>query len=314
MPMSGFGSGFSFAKESTYGTPVTPTKAVPFLSESLSLTINRITANTLKGGNYLPTTSSTRLGPRSGSGDVQSLLHSHSTAALTEAMLGGIATTGTGPYTHTATMAASLPSYTLQVAVGGSSNTMRKTMEGAKVASWEIAIVANENVTLGLTWAYQDEVLATGQSLQGTYPTGDTVFSAVDFATLTIGGASYCVERLTFSGDNNLRTDSFCIGSTVANEPAAQRRTITGEAVVKLEPTLTALYTAFTGDTLMTIVATGTNGANTLSINATTKFNGSTPTVPGEDELTVTVPFEVYAASSDSGAFSIATTNNASAP
>lgn len=314
---SGFGSGFAFAKESTYGTPVTTTKAIPILSESLTLDRTVVTANTLAGGNYLPTTGSSRLGSRRGGGDVQTYLYTHGTAALTEAMLGGIATTGAGPYVHTASVAATLPSYTLAVTFGATTGTLKKTVEGAKVASWEIALASNENATLGLTWVYQDEVLATASSLAGTYATGASVYHADDFGTLTIGGVSYCVTGLTVSGDNGLAVTDPCIGQTVMTDPPAQRRTITGTVVIKLDPAVNTLYTTWNAGTVAALVATATQGASIFSIQGNLYLLGSTPVVSGEEELTVSIPFEVRAAAGaggDAAAFKLITTNSDSTP
>lgn len=315
--VSGFGSGFAFAKETTYGTPVATAKAMPFINESLTLDRAVVTANTLVGGNYLPTTGSSRLGSRRGGGDIQTYLYTHGTAALTEAMLGGIATTGAGPYIHTATVAATLPSYTLAVTFGATAATLRKTVEGAKVASWEIALASNENATLGTTWVYQDELLATSSALVGTYPASASVYYADDFGTLTIGGVAYCVTGLTVSGDNGLAVSDPCIGQTVMDNPPAQRRTITGSITIKLDPAVTTLYTTWQAGTVAALIATATQGASLFTIQGNLFLLGSTPVVSGEEELTVDIPFEVRAApgaGGDAGAFKLITTNSDATP
>lgn len=314
MPVAGFGSGFAFVKEVTYGTPVATTKAMPYLDESLSLMKNWVTSNTLRGGNYLPTTSGSRQGSRVGNGDVNMLLYTHGTAALTEAMLGGMATTGAGPYVHTATMAATLPSYSIQVTYGATTSTMRKAVEGAKVGSWEIGIAQGENVTLGTTWVYEDELITTGATLAGSYPAAMTAYNANDFGTLTVGGATYCVESLTISGDNNLKDDSFCIGQTTIANPVAQRRTVTGSLVVKLDTASTTLYNAYINGTQLALVATATVSPSIFTINANIFLTAGTPMVSGEDELTVTLPFEVRASGADSAALSLVTTNSDATP
>lgn len=314
MAISGFGSGWAFAKETTFGTPVATTKAMPFLSETLTLDKAWVTSNTLKGGNFLPTTSGSRQGSRVGNGDVQTLLYTHGSAALTEAMLGGIATTGAGPFEHVATMAATLPSYSMQVSLGDTSGTLRKAVEGAKVASWEIAIAVNENVTLGLTWVYEDELLATASALEGAYPATLTTYNANDVGTLTIGGVEYCVEQLTISGDNGLVTDSFCIGQTTISDPVAQRRTITGSMVVKVDAGSTALYDAYIAGTGVDIQAVATIGASTFTVDASAFLMGTSPTIAGEEEITVTIPWEVRASTTDAAAFSLTTVNSDATP
>ena len=86
----GLGSGWSLKKESTWGTAVTPTVALPFISESLKLDIKRVESKTLKGGNYLDTSDTWRVGGSVGAGDVQTLLYSSGATLLWEAMLGTI--------------------------------------------------------------------------------------------------------------------------------------------------------------------------------------------------------------------------------
>lgn len=307
----GIGSGFSLAEESIYGTGVTPTRAMPFVSESLTLDIRRIDSRTLRGGNYLPTSSSWRPGVRVGGGDVQTLLYDHAMGPLLKAMLGGAQTIGAGPFTHTYSVAAALPSNTLEVTIGGSGGgSLRKRCLGAKVADWEIAFAADENATLGLTWVYQNEVVETG-ALEGSYPADLQAFNFVD--GVVTGGAQPdgCINSLKFTGSNNLKGDQFCMGTTLIDEPVRNGfMEITGEMEATV-PGTTADYVMYSNGVELSLILTLTApSGNTLTFTTNVRVDGTTPTVGGPEMLTHTIPFTVIAATTDALAFQVVAVND----
>lgn len=317
---SGIGSGWSLAKEGTYGTATTPTVAHPLISETLSLTISRADSPTLKGGNLLVPKTSWRSSTQIGQGSVQTLMYDDGSALLTEAMLGSIATTGSDPYVHTATLAQALPSYSMQVSFGGSSGVMVKKIEGAVCTGWELAAALGANLTLGLDWVYEDETVTpaggAGDDLDGTYPTGQTAYNAADIA-LTIGGTSYCVNGITLSGANNLKTDGWCLGTTLIRKPTRNGfAAISGTLELPLDTASTTLYDIYTAATLPALVMTATQGSNSFVVNAVVRLDGTTPQVSGPEEQTVSIPFTVSPddGDTDADAFSIVTTNGDSTP
>lgn len=307
----GLGSGFSIKKETTWGTAVVPTVAVPLISESLKLDIRRIEAKTLKGGNYLDTSASWRVGASVGGGDTQTLLWS-SGANFWEAMLGQTTTTGVGPFTHTSVPVGALPSYTLQVSYGGvGATTARKQCVGAMVDSWEIKAALDAPVTLGLTWAYKSEALVASTALAGSYPAAQTAYSYAD--TVISGGATPagCVESLTFTGNNNLLKDQLCLGSTTISQPARNGfGTITGSMDVLLESNSVADYGKYTAGTELSLIVTFTSGAKTMVITANVRIDGATPTVAGEGVIKLSIPFKVLAPTTDASAFTVVATNS----
>lgn len=314
--VSGQGSGWAFAKESTYGTAVTTTKAMPFVSETLELSPNMTETETLKGGVSVRTDSSWRIGYFSGSGSIQTLVFTHGTAALTEGMLGNIATTGSGPYTHTATVDDTIPSYTMMFTYGGTTSHLSKIVDGVMIDSWELAVAVGENVTLGLDVVYQDETIATADSLDGSYPGTQTPYAALDFGTLTLGGAEYCVQNLRLRGSNNLNSGIICIGDTQIQQPipTGAFRDITGEVEILLDSASTGMYTQFKAGTPVAIVATATSGASTFTINARARLDGYPVTVGSPDLLTVSIPFTISTASTAAAGLSLVTVNSDSTP
>lgn len=310
----GLGSGWSLGKESVYGTSVSPTRQLPFLSETLRLDIARTSALTLKGGNTIEPSSSWRPGSRSGSGDVQTLLYSSGAAMLFEAMLGTVGTTGAGPYTHTFTPAINLPSYTMQVGYGGvSASDLRKQVVGAKVSSWEIAAVVDENVTLGLTWSYKDETLSVA-ALVGTVPASQKAYNYIDTVVSGAATPTGCIRAIRYSGNANLRTDAKCLGSATINEPKRNGfQEITGEMEVELDGTTTN-YGLWTAGNELALVTTFTESTRTVTITSNVRLDGGTPAVPGPGPIQVTIPFKVHAPTTDASAFTVVAVNGDATP
>jgi hypothetical protein len=339
MPLLGLGSALSIAKESTFGTASAGTyRRLPFLSESLSLDVAQVDNMSLRGGTMFPTLVATRQGRRLVTGDVQAYLYDSGAALLFEAMLGSNATTGSGPYTHTATIPAAtsaLPSYTIQVGLGGvtgsSGGFTRKRILGAVVDSWEIAAASGEPVTLGVTWAARDAELAAEIATTGSEPSGQSHFDWRDatVAYLKSDGTTAipfgCVTSFTISGSNNLNSERFCLGSTLMSVPIRNGSPeITGTVEIEFPSpaasggagSITDIVTEQLAGSVGTLTATFDNtgvASNTVTINARVQFlPQSYPTVSGPEQLTYSVPFRVIRPSNsttDADTFSIVSVN-----
>ena len=310
--VSGLGSQFGLKKETTYGTAVVPDRGMQILSESLKLTIERIEAPTLKGGNYLMTSPAWRVGGRMGGGDVQTYLWQSGAALLWEAMLGTNVTVGAGPYTHTASIGATLPGYTLEVGMGGASASFaRKKLIGAKVTSWELDLQVKQMATLGLTWVYQDETFLASTASTATYPAGQKPYVFVDGVATVAAASPGCVTGIKFNGNNNLLADQFCLGQSLISEPVRNGMAdISGVMTVMFDGTVTnyARYTAGT-EVALVLTMTGTSPATSV-ITANVRIDGSTPVVSGPQAITVDIPFRCIGSSTDASGFQIVTTNS----
>ena len=296
----------------------TPTRVLKMLSESIDQDTAKLETPTLSGALLLQSATAVRQGRTRVSGDTQLLLWTKGEALLFEAMLGSIATTGSGPYTHTASPSKYLPSYTMQVTAGGTSAVFRKQAVGMMVDSWEIALAINDNATLGITWVGNGISYTGSGSLDGTDPTGQTAYSYVDGA-VTVGGSSIgCVKNITISGNNNLNSDDTCIGRTTISDPErGQFAEITGNVEFELEASDVGYLTDFTNGTQKTLVLTLTNGSSSITITLTMQWQtGITPKVAGTDKITVTGPFKAYVTSgnTDAQTFSIVAVNADSTP
>ena len=152
-----------------------------------------------------------------------------------EAILGAVATTGLSPYTHTYTMAATLPSLTLEGRRGNSGNS--EIFEGCKVKSATLACAVGEVATLDAEFMAQTST-ARAASGSPAYGTGELV-AFHQAPTITFNAVSYAVKNYSLEFDNGLeRVDE--LGTLSTAEPGfASLRT------VKLKATL-----AYRADTL----------------------------------------------------------------
>ncbi len=307
----GIGSGWALKKETVYGTAVVTDRAHPLISETLTRTLNNADSSTLKGGTLLRPRSSWRRSTETGAGSVQTLMYSDGSAFLTEAMLGQIATTGAGPYIHTATLLSALPSYSMQVSAGPGSTTVKK-VEGAVCTGWQLSAAVGANLTLGMDWVYETEVVATAATLAGTYNASQIAYNAVDIV-VTVNSVAYCMDSVSFTGANNLKTDGYCLGTRQIRKPSRTNfADITGEFSMPLDVSEKVLYDLYAAGTVVPLVLTATQGTDTFVVNAKVRLDGTSPKVGGPDELMVTVPFTITPDSADTDAqsFSIVTTNS----
>lgn len=310
----GLGSGWSLAKETTYGTLATPTRALPFISEGLKLDRKTIDSLTLKGGNYLPTSDSWRHSVRAAAGQVQTLLYGSGAGLLWQAMLGGVTTTGAGPYTHTFAVTKAVPSYSMDVTIGEiGASAYRKTLLGAKVDAWEVALATEQNATLGLDWIAQDLVAAIG-ALRGSYPANQKAYNFADGAVSGAGLPAGVIQSIKLRGNNNLKKDLYGLGFTTLREPERNgRMQITGEMEVTVDGTLTN-WNLWANAAELALVLTLTLGSNVLTITMNVRVDEYNPAVAGEQMQMTTIPFTVIAASTDALAFQVVLQNADSAP
>lgn len=307
---TGLGSGLSIKKETTWGTAVVPTVAVPLIGSTLGSDIKRVEAKTLKGGNRFDPSSSWRPGATVGAGDIQTLLWA-SGANFWGAMLGSMVDSGAGPFIHTATPAPQLPSYTIQVGIGGTTSSFaRLQVVGAVCESWQVKAATNAPVTLGVTWAYKSDVLAPSTATAGSYPAAQLPYGYMD--TVISGGAlpAGCVDAITFTGNNNLLKDQVCLGSTAITQPVPNGfGTITGVMDTLLPANSAADYLLYTANTEVSLIVTFTAGTKTMVITANVRIDGTTPKVSGEGVIKVPIPFKVLAPTTDASAFTVVATN-----
>lgn len=178
---SGLSGSAGFAIESTYGTPVTVTQFVPIVSESLVGSRARLESQGILAGRRILSDGQWAEGVIDVGGDFQCELYDRSCGKLLRAMLGSVSTGAPsgGYYAHTITPG-SLPTLTAQIGRPDSTATVQPyTYTSLTVASWQMNAKVNEIVTLGLTFAGQNESAGSRVVTDGVTTNADaTVTSA----------------------------------------------------------------------------------------------------------------------------------------
>lgn len=304
---SGLMAQIGYAKESTAGTIVTPTKFVPLVSESLSQERERLESSAIIAGRRFLTSEQWNGGNVTVGGDVQHELFQRGVGHLFEAMLGSVATSGSGPYTHTFTPG-DLPSLTVQVGRPGVGGTVHPfTYAGCKVASWELACSAGEIATVGLTLVGMTETTATALA-SASYTAEQAKPFKFNHGAVTIGGSSANVRSLTLSGDNGLADDRRFIGSQTISEPLeAGLRTVDGS--MEVEFTDLTQYDRYVNGDEFAIVLAFTSGTNELTVTLNARYDGETPQVGGAELLTENLPFKAVASGADTTAITVELVN-----
>lgn len=145
---SGIAGSVGFGDESAWGTPVSPTVWVPFVSESITQDIDRLESEAIIKDQRLLRSQQWAEGDTVAGGDIQLEVNDLSKGLLLKHMFGGSSTTG--PFSP-----ADLGGLGLTIQVGVPDTTdgtvHPKTLAGGKIASWEVALAEGSIATMGLT-------------------------------------------------------------------------------------------------------------------------------------------------------------------
>ena len=181
---SGLAAQAGFVTETTVGVAKTPTLFLPFVDESIELEKERLESEAIFAGRRVLDSDQWNGGPNTVGGDVSLELTNRGLGVLFKHAFGGVATTGSGPYTHTFTPGdLSGVSLTAQIGVPSVAGTVQpKTASGCKIASWDLGFASDEIAT----WA----ATLVGQKLQiGSRSVADGVTTNGDATVTTSTGA-----------------------------------------------------------------------------------------------------------------------------
>jgi len=243
-------------------------------------------------------------------GDVNLEVYEQGIGTLVRHMFGSVTSSTTGGVsTHTFTPGdLTGQSMTCQIGrpqVGGV--VMPSTYAGVKVASWEVAFVADENATLGLSLIAKTET--TGTALASvTYVTGGArpyIPTRSVLTTMSISGSTVNVRELRISGDNMLSKDRVVIGSGSIDEPLeAGLRVYEGTATMEFSST--AHYQQFLqGGEYGITIGLATGASSTLQFIMNARFDSGTPNVKDTDLLVYDRKFKCVATSMTNDATAI---------
>lgn len=301
---SGIGAQLGFATESTWGTRVTPTRFLEFVTEGINLSVDRIESKAVRASNRVMRSDRWVAGARSAGGPIEWEVSSNGFGLLFKHILGAIAITTPVGATLTRDHTATLGDFdnlgmTVQIGRPDVNGTVRPfEYRGAKVTDWELSIAANGLLMLKTTIDAVDE--DTSQALATvSYPVSQSLLSYVG-GTITIGGPSVDVSDFNVHGSNGLKTDRRLIrNATTKKEQIPHDLTgLSGSITAEFED-LTA-YSRFVNGTVATITAlfegATIEGALKYGVLVTLpacRFDGDTPNVGGNDILPIKLPFKV---------------------
>lgn len=301
---SGISAQFGFKAETTYGTAVTVDRFQPFMEESIETTPEFLeNAGIIASQRVLNSTQWTHGVVRHG-GDLGLELTTRNCGVLLQHCLGSLSTSSlAGTSTHTITPGdLTGKGLTIQIGRPDSGGTVRPfTYAGTKVASWEIALSANENATFGLSVVSQTMTTLTALA-SASYTTTSNPFSFAS-GSFTLAGSTLCIRSARVAGDNKLDADRVCVGHNYIEEPIeSDLRELTGELEMEF-PDLVH-YNRFLAGTEGYMSLGLVNGTKSLTLAGNVRTDKSAPQVSGRGVILQTFNFKCVASTaSDASAF-----------
>jgi hypothetical protein len=281
------GSKVAFGIESTYGTAVSTT--VSARVESVSLDDTREDVRPLLLDTQATESESVQI-RSGGSGDIRmpAAYINGALPTLAYLALGANATTGSGPYTHTATPDKDLPSATIEVLRGDS--TKSQIFPGMKCNTFDLSVDARGLGSIATSWMGQD---SAGRDTPGTFPAfaaAPTRIIGQHGGQLSFNGVDYTIQSLTFRVDNKLSpVEEY--GSDSPSEmliPGAREIV----ATVKLIERGDVLHTAFRAGTTAAFSLAFTSSPRSLTISGSTvKVDSYSAPLEGKGPIEASVTF-----------------------
>jgi hypothetical protein len=302
VPGSGLGSQLMLAEETTWGTPVTVTRAIPHNSASLKFAPKAIQGMGLQAGAYVNLGQTRANATSVVTGDVEHDFTSKQMGLYLKHALGNVVTaqqTSSIAYKHTFTLGSQVNGKGLTIQVGKPTTTatvVPHTYSGCKVTSWELSC-ANADI-LKAKFSIIGKSMTTATALAtASYPTASNVFFFKQ-GTFNLNGSPFLALRdFTLAGDNGLADDRYYFGNGgLIDEPI--RKDFTKQSIKgTLDYLDTTVESAYLADTEMScvmqfvgaqIVTGSPNYYETLTITCNgLRLNGDEPPVSGADLLQV---------------------------
>lgn len=309
MPNTALGltTGLAFAEESTFGTPVTVSRAYEIQSESIGREPIRQDFSGLRAGplhagrgtRYVET-------GRSANGSFGLYVPTTGFGLILKHAIGGTPTVvqqgGTAAWLQTHAFGSNAGfglSAQKQMRDGGNALVQQFSYRGGKILAVEFSIDSDGALMADVEMDFLDEEIATAAAAL-TYPS-NTVFR-FDQGALTVGGAS--LAKVTTANVRLQRPQStgkrYLGSGGIQSQPAENARPeITGSLTAEFDAdTKTAVYDRFVSNGAAALVLTFTGaviaGANNFQLVITIPeihFEGETPKAGGEEEVTIDAPF-----------------------
>lgn len=287
--------------ESTWATAVVVDRFFEFNSESMQLDNPRIESAGIRTGQRMPRSDRFVINRKGASGSGMPLeVHSKGFGFWLKHMLGAVGTTGPtdSAYVHTGSIGSLVgDSFTAQVGKPFIDSTVQAfTYNGCKLPGWELGSTVDGLLIASFDIDAQNESTAIALAT-ASYPTATELLSFAG-GQVTVNGTAVDVTDVSIKASTPLKTDRyFHRNSTLKKEQLETgQREITIELNVEFESlTLYNFFAATTAAGTIDDVVVSWEAKDTV-IGAATKpklvataaaarFDGSTPPVPGRDDL-----------------------------
>lgn len=302
-----------YADESVWGTAVTVDTFVPVLQSNHTTDEGYLRPAGIRAGRR--TKAPGQLGAKTVTGQVRMELPNRPLATLLKQMFGTLATTGIGPYTHTASPGSPVgagKSLTLQTGITDASDTIRPfTATGVKLTGWELGLSVGEFAMLTFDWSAKDVVTATALAA-ASYPSDLAPFTFVQ-GSLTLAGSPVASPRsASVTAAKNLRADRHVLGSRFIREQLDNDLWEFGVSVQADFDDLTT-YNAAIAATQLALVLDLDNGTDSLTITANAQVVNAAPSLTRIGLEDQTIELELVSATTDAAAISAVLVNGESA-
>ena len=254
---TGRGTYIGAGEESTWGTAVSRTNWRPLISHDIKRSQTNVPREDLEiaaSGSPLGL-GSANVAEEAG-GPAEFYLTYEQAPFWFKHAMGGMATTGAGPYVHTATLAALPTGLTLEVNRGSDANS--EVMEGCKINQLTIDFQASSRATMAL------DVMAETGATRGakgseTIAAGTYVFPH-EASTLAWGGNTFTLKTMTIALNRSLERRD-CFGTKFTAEPTQSNvATVTWACEIEYDEQIYLDHQAGTsGDAVITFTGTGNN-------------------------------------------------------
>lgn len=314
MTGTGLSAQVGFVKETTAGTRVVPTRFLELVNESVKVNRQTMRSNGIRAGRRRA--SRMRNGATTVGGPLTVVMAPQGMGALLELCMGGVATSGAGPYTHVFTDG-TLPTGTFQI---GKPRTLSTTVDpldvlGATVTDWSFSTSASDTTEAEFSFSINGMTATTAQSLAtASYPTGYQGFVFTE-AVVNVGGSQTDVTDVSISSALGIQGDRLRIGSGTAPRRATQNGYRVATGTLTADYTATTLRDAYISGADLALSVVFTSGATSLTFAGNIKpVDDGTPNVSGPENLTQPFAFEFYSPTSDAAALTVTLVNADSAP
>lgn len=304
---SGLGGQFMVAKETTWGTPVTPNKSFEIRSEGIKLNKNFLRSQQLRAGRMFQSSSRRIATTRGAAGPVVLEVPNQGFGVILDQLHGNVVTPvqqgATAAYLQTHDIGTTDPSsksLTVQAGRPSTDGTVRPfTYPGSKVMGATFRCAIDEFLVCELNLDAKDEDTATSLATFAP-PSNLASFTFVEGAITVDGSPAGIVTSLEIPITYAYKADRYSLGSATRSQHIVNGYP-TIEPKISVEWKDLTLYNKWvTGNGIAAVVADFVGPIIASTFAEEIKFNmpacgllGDTPTLDGPDILTQDIPLEV---------------------